>query len=168
MRCIMVTGNIVMYTTFMASINIWLQIRDRLTARGVGRGRLCCQGHFSPALKDTVSLSLQPILICIRGGGGGVRSAGRYAAYANKRLSSSVFERCTSSGIRIFAPLSRDFEQLFVQISSKTVKTLSNTNLVASRNIKREKASLPVNVHRSKTSLLKLQAHFVLILISFE
>ena len=60
----MATGNIVMYTTFMASINTWLQIRDRLTAQGVGRGRLCYQGHFSPELKDMVSLSLQPILIC--------------------------------------------------------------------------------------------------------
>ena len=33
---------------------------------------------------------------------------------------------------------------------------LSNTNLVVSRHIKREKASLPVDVRRSKTSLLKL------------
>ena len=58
----MATGNIVMYTIFMASINTWLRIRDRLTAQGVGRGRLCYQGHFSLALKDTVSLPLQPIL----------------------------------------------------------------------------------------------------------
>ena len=35
-------------------------------------------------------------------------------------------------------------------------KKLSNTNLVVSRHIKREKASLPVDVRRSKTSLLKL------------
>ena len=35
-------------------------------------------------------------------------------------------------------------------------KKLSNTNLVVSRRIKREKASLPVDVRRSKTSLLKL------------
>ena len=33
---------------------------------------------------------------------------------------------------------------------------LSNTNLVVSRHIKREKVSLPVDVRRSKTSLLKL------------
>ena len=32
----------------------------------------------------------------------------------------------------------------------------SNTSLLASRHIKREKASLPVDVRRSKTSLLKV------------
>ena len=50
-----------------------------------------------------------------------------------------------------FAPLSRDFEQIFGQIVSIRVKTLSNTNLMASRHIKREKRSLPVDVRRSKT-----------------
>ena len=35
-------------------------------------------------------------------------------------------------------------------------KALKNTNLVASRHIKRESASLPVDMRRSKTSLLKL------------
>ena len=35
------------------------------------------------------------------GGGGGVRSAGRYAASANKSLSSSIFEQRTPTGIRI-------------------------------------------------------------------
>ena len=35
-------------------------------------------------------------------------------------------------------------------------KKLSNTNLLASRSIKRKKASLPVDVRRSKMSLLKL------------
>ena len=35
-------------------------------------------------------------------------------------------------------------------------KKLSNTNLLASRRIKRKKASLPVDVRRSKMSLLKL------------
>ena len=34
-------------------------------------------------------------------------------------------------------------------------KKLSNTNLLASRHMRREKASLPVDVRRSKTSLLK-------------
>ena len=34
-------------------------------------------------------------------------------------------------------------------------KALKNANLVASRHIKREIASLPVDVRRSKTSLLK-------------
>ena len=41
-------------------------------------------------------------------------------------------------------------------------KKLSNTNLVVSRRIKRENASLPVDVRRSKTSLLKLPSISVL------
>ena len=36
----------------------------------------------------------------------------------------------------------------------KSKKKLGNTNLVASRHIKSEKGSLPVDVHRSKTSPL--------------
>ena len=52
--------------------------------------------------------------------------------------------------------MSRDFEQIFGQIVSVRIKTLGNTNMVASRLIKREKGSLPVDVRRSKTSLLKL------------
>ena len=71
-------------------------------------------------------------------------------------LSNSVFERRTSTGSCFFAPLSRDLEQIFGQIVSIRVKTLSNTNLVASTHIKREKRSLPVDLCRSKTSLLKL------------
>ena len=45
------------------------------------------------------------------------------------------------------------------QVKRKTLKEkkLSNTNLLASRHIKREKASLPVDLCRSKTSLLKLR-----------
>ena len=35
-------------------------------------------------------------------------------------------------------------------------KKLGNTNLSASRHIKMEKASLPIDMRRSKTSLLKL------------
>ena len=71
-------------------------------------------------------------------------------------LSRDVFERRTSTRSRIFAHLIRDFEQIFEQIVSIRVKKLSNTNLVASRNIKREKGSLPVDVRSSKMSLLKL------------
>ena len=71
-------------------------------------------------------------------------------------LSNSVFERRTSTGSCFFAPLRRDFEQIFGQIVSIRVKTLSNTNLVGPRHIKREKRLLPVDVRRSKTSLLKL------------
>ena len=61
-----------------------------------------------------------------------------------------------STGNGLFALLSRDFEQIFGQIVSVRIKTLGNTNMVASRLIKREKGSLPVDVRRSKTSLLKL------------
>ena len=71
-------------------------------------------------------------------------------------LSNSVLERRKSTGSCFFVPLSRDFEQIFGQIDSIRVKTLSNTNLVASMHIKREKRSLPVDVRRSKTSLLKV------------
>ena len=60
------------------------------------------------------------------------------------------------NGSRLFALLSRDFEQIFGQIVSIRMKTLGNTNMVASRLTKREKGSLPVDVCRSKTSLLKL------------
>ena len=71
-------------------------------------------------------------------------------------LSSDVFERRTSTGNGRFALLSRDFEQIFGQIVSVRIKTLGNINTVASRLIKRGKGSLPVDVRRSKTSLLKL------------
>ena len=71
-------------------------------------------------------------------------------------LSSDVFERRTSTGSGRFALLSRDFEQIFGQIVSIRIKTLGNINVVASRLTKREKGSLPVDVCRSKTSLLKL------------
>ena len=71
-------------------------------------------------------------------------------------LSSDVFERRTSTGNGRFALLSRDFEQIFGQIVSVRIKTLGNINTVASRLIKRGKGSLPLDVRRSKTSLLKL------------
>ena len=71
-------------------------------------------------------------------------------------LSSDVFERRTSTGNGLFAHLSRDFEQIFGQIVSIRIKTLGNINTVASRLTKREKGLLPVDVRRSKTSLLKL------------
>ena len=71
-------------------------------------------------------------------------------------LSSEVFERRTSTGNGLFAHLSRDFEHIFGQIVSTRIKPIGNTNTVASRLIKREKGSLPVDVRRSKTSLLKL------------
>ena len=43
-----------------------------------------------------------------------------------------------------------------MQIVSKREKALKNTNLVAAKHIKRESASLPVDIRCSKTSLLKL------------
>ena len=58
-------------------------------------------------------------------------------------------------GSGLFVPFDRDLEQILGQIVSIRVKTLSNKNLVASWHIKREKSSLPVDVRRSKTSLLK-------------
>ena len=55
-----------------------------------------------------------------------------------------------------FALFGCDFEQILRQVISIRVKTLSNTNLIASRLIEREKCSLPVDVRGSKTSMLKL------------
>ena len=69
-------------------------------------------------------------------------------------LSKDVVERRKSTGGGLFALLGRDFEQLLRQIISISVKTLSNTNLVPSRHIKREKGSLPVDFPPSKTSIL--------------
>ena len=46
--------------------------------------------------------------------------------------------------------------KIFSQIVSIRVKKLSNTNFISSRHIKGEKASLPVDVRRSKTPSLKL------------
>ena len=42
------------------------------------------------------------------------------------------------------------------QIASITVKKLRNTNFISSRHVRRENTSLPVDVRRSKTLLLKL------------
>ena len=71
-------------------------------------------------------------------------------------LSSDVFERRASTGSGVFALFGSDFEQRLEKIVSLRVKSLSNTNLVASWHIKREKVSLPVDLRRSKTSLVKL------------
>ena len=49
-----------------------------------------------------------------------------------------------------FAFFGNGFTQICGQILSITVKTVSNTILVAFRNVKSEKVSLPVNVRRSK------------------
>ena len=50
-----------------------------------------------------------------------------------------------------FTFLSAGFAEIFSQIVSIKVKKLSNTNFISSRHVKREKASLPVDVRRSRT-----------------
>ena len=74
----------------------------------------------------------------------------------NESLSNSVFERRTSTGSGLFASLGSGLVQTLGQIVFIREKKLSNTNLLESRHIKEKKASLPVDVRRSKTSLLKL------------
>ena len=54
-------------------------------------------------------------------------------------LSKDVFERRTSTGSALFSFLDNGFAYLFGQIVSIIVKTLRNTNLVASRCFKKEK-----------------------------
>ena len=71
-------------------------------------------------------------------------------------LSDNVFERRTSTGSDLFSFFDGGFAQIFSQIASITVKKLRNTNFISSRHVKRENTSLPVDVRRSKTSLLKL------------
>ena len=71
-------------------------------------------------------------------------------------LSNNVFERRTSTGSGLFSFFDGVFAQIFSQIASITVKKLRNTNFISSRHVKRENTSLPVDVRRSKTPLLKL------------
>ena len=71
-------------------------------------------------------------------------------------LSNNVFERRTSTGSGLFSFFDGGFAQILSQIASITVKKLRNTNFISSRHVKRENTSLPVDVRRSKTSLLKL------------
>ena len=67
-----------------------------------------------------------------------------------------------SSGSVFFAFFVSGFARIFGQIVSIRVNVPSNTNLTASRHIKKEKALLTVDVRRSKTPLLKggLQLNF--------
>ena len=71
-------------------------------------------------------------------------------------LSKDVFERRTSTGSGLFSFLDSGFAQILGQLVSIIVKTLRNTNLGASRCFKMKKTSLPVDMRRSKTPLLKL------------
>ena len=57
--------------------------------------------------------------------------------------------------VDFFPILGRDFDQMFRQIDSVREKILRNSNLLASRHIKGEKDSLPVDGCLPKTSLLK-------------
>jgi len=66
------------------------------------------------------------------------------------------FEPHTSTGRGVFAILGRVFEHFFPQIVSLREKALKNTNLIPSRHFKRVKDALPVDMHHSKTSLVKL------------
>ena len=78
----------------------------------------------------------------------------KVATWTKVGFSSDVFERRTSTGSEVFALFSRDFEQILGHTVSLRIKTLSNTNSIASKHIKREKGSLLVDVRRSKTLLL--------------
>ena len=73
---------------------------------------------------------------------------------ASKCLSNSVFEPWTSIGSGLFASLGSGLVETLGLIVFMREKKLSNTNLLASRHIKREKGSLPVDLHPSKTSFL--------------
>ena len=70
-------------------------------------------------------------------------------------LSNNVFEGRTSTGSGLFSFFDGGFAQIFSQIASITVKKLRNTNFMSSRHVKRKNTSLPVDVRRSKTLLLK-------------
>ena len=71
-------------------------------------------------------------------------------------LSKDVFERHKATGSGLFSFLDSGFAFFLGQLVSTIVKTLRNTNLGASRCFKMKKTSLPVDVRRSKTPLLKL------------
>ena len=74
----------------------------------------------------------------------------------SRSISKGVFERRTSTGSGFFSFLDSGFAHFLGQLVSIIVKTLRNTNLGASRCFKMKKTSLPVDVRRSKTLLLKL------------
>ena len=84
-----------------------------------------------------------------------IRSVGNCSSLLGS-LSDDVFKRRTSTGSGLFSFLNGGFAQLFSQIASIRVNKLMNTNCISSRHVNRENASLPVDVRRSKTPLLKL------------
>ena len=76
-------------------------------------------------------------------------------------LSKQVFDRHPSTGSVFFSLLGSCYAQISRQIVSARVKRLSNTHMVVSRHIYREKVSLPVNVHPSTKSLLELSNRLI-------
>jgi len=71
-------------------------------------------------------------------------------------LSKGVFEQRMPTGSGLSAFLGSGLAQICRQIVSIRVKTVSKTNFIASRHIKREKALVWIDVRRSDTSMLKL------------
>ena len=71
-------------------------------------------------------------------------------------LNNDVFERRKSTGSGRFADLGRDFDQFLDQIVSMIEKTFRNTNLIASRHLRREKNPLPVDVRHLTCCLARI------------
>ena len=73
------------------------------------------------------------------------------------QVSQNLFEWPTSTGIGLFAHLSFNFQKTWANHLSNTKDTsLSHTNLVTSKHIKREESSFLVDVLHSKKLLLEL------------
>ena len=68
----------------------------------------------------------------------------------------NVFETRTSTGSGLYSFMGSCFAQIYGQIAFVSLWALSKPNLEALWQIKRERGSLPVDVRRSKTPLLKL------------
>ena len=71
-------------------------------------------------------------------------------------LSKGNFKGRRSAGSRLLVFLGTSFVQILRQIVKIREKIISNTNLLASRHIQRENASLLADVRRSKAPLLML------------
>ena len=71
-------------------------------------------------------------------------------------LSKDVLEGRKLRGSAVFSFLGNDFAQIFGQIVLMRLKALSNPNLKALWQIKRERDSLPLDVRRSKTLYLPI------------
>ena len=64
--------------------------------------------------------------------------------------------------------MGHSFAQIFRVNRHYCVKALSKTNLIASSHFKREESSLPVDLPRSKTSLLKVSYNSVSVIHSVD